>query len=77
MIKDKLKINDDKTQFILIGTRAQLQKVTIDSLVVGDSVVQCSCEATKNLGAWFDSHFYYEYPHIEDLKSWFLLSPQY
>ena len=57
MIKDKLKINDGKTQFILIGTRAQLQKVTIDSLVVGESVVPSSCEAIKNLGAWFDSHF--------------------
>ena len=56
MIKDKLKINDDKTQFILIGTRPQLQKVMIDSLVDGDSVVPSGFEPIKNLGAWFHSH---------------------
>ena len=57
MIKDKLKINDDKTEFILIGTRAQLEKVKIDSLVIGDSVVSSSSEPIRNLGTWFDSNF--------------------
>jgi hypothetical protein len=54
MIKDKLKLNDDKTEFILIGTRPQLEKVQIDSLVVGDAVVSASNEPIMNLGAWFD-----------------------
>lgn len=54
MIKDKLKLNDDKTEFILIGTRPQLEKVQIDSLVVGDAVVSANNEPIMNLGAWFD-----------------------
>ena len=29
---DRLKLNDDQTKFIVIGTRQQLSKVNIDSL---------------------------------------------
>ena len=54
MIKDKLKLIDDKTEFILIGTRPQLEKVQIDSSVVGDAVVSASNEPIMNLGEWFD-----------------------
>ena len=37
MLTDKLKlINDDKTEFMLIGTKKQLSKVNIDSLTVGN-----------------------------------------
>ena len=32
MLTDKLKLNDDKTEFMLIGTRQQLSKVNIDCL---------------------------------------------
>lgn len=39
MLHDKLKLNDDKTEFILIGTRQQLAKVDGISLSVGDSNV--------------------------------------
>ena len=35
MIKDKLMLNDDKTKFVLIGTKQQLAKVCIDTLSVG------------------------------------------
>ena len=35
MISDKLMLNDDKTEFVLIGTRQQLAKVDIDSISVG------------------------------------------
>ena len=51
MLHDKLKLNDDKTEFILIGTRQQLAKVDGISLCVGDSNV-----AAKNLGTWIDSN---------------------
>ena len=34
MIKDKLKVNDRKTEFILIGTRQQLAKVDIKGLIL-------------------------------------------
>ena len=57
VIKDKLKINDDKSEFIIIGTHAQLKKVDIDNLAVGDSCISPSADAIRNLGAWFDLNF--------------------
>ena len=57
MTKDSLKINDDKTEVILIGTKAQLKKVKIDNLAVGDSKIVPSTEAIRNLGCWFDKNF--------------------
>ena len=54
MLQDKLKINDAKTGFLLIGTRPQLKKVDIDSLKIGDSVITPSKDAVRNLGSWFD-----------------------
>ena len=58
MTKDSLKINDDKTEVILIGTKAQLKKVKIDNLAVGDSkIVPSTDEAIRNLGCWFDNSF--------------------
>ena len=35
MLADRLKINDDKTEFLVIGTKQQLAKVNIDSINVG------------------------------------------
>ena len=32
---DKLKLNDDKTEFMFIGTKQQLSRVNIDCLTVG------------------------------------------
>ena len=32
----KLKLNDDKTEFLIIGTRQQLSKVDIEKLSVGN-----------------------------------------
>ena len=57
MTKDSLKINDDKTEVILIGTKAQLTKVKIDNLAVRDSKIVPSTEAIRNLGCWFDNNF--------------------
>ena len=57
VIKDKLKINDDKSEFILIGTQAQLKKVDIDNLTVGDSCISPSTDVIRNLGAWFHVNF--------------------
>ena len=33
MISDRLMINDDKTEFMIIGTRQQLAKVEIDHII--------------------------------------------
>ena len=38
---DKLKLNDEKTEFMLIGSRQQLEKVSVAELSVGDK--RCSC----------------------------------
>ena len=55
MLCDKLKINDDKTEFLIIGTRQQLSKVHVDSLAVGDAQVW-PVQSVKNLGTWIDSN---------------------
>ena len=34
MMADKLKINDDKTELIVIGTHAQLDKISISELSI-------------------------------------------
>jgi len=39
MIKDKLRLNDNKTEFMIIGTRKQLAKVNIDGRSVGESII--------------------------------------
>ena len=39
---DKLELNSDKTEIILVGTRPQLDKIRFDHLKVDD------------IGAWFD-----------------------
>ncbi|XP_044170355.1 uncharacterized protein LOC122947345 [Acropora millepora] len=53
MISDKLVLNDDKTEFILIGTRQQLAKVDIDSISVGSYDVSPG-SVVRNLGSWFE-----------------------
>jgi hypothetical protein len=52
MITDKLKLNEGKTEFMIIGTRQQLKKVTIDQLLVGDMRV-IPVSNVKDLGVWF------------------------
>ena len=55
MIQDKMKLNDDKTEFLIIGTSQQLKKVHIDTLSVGDAIISPVLSA-RNLGAYFDSN---------------------
>ncbi|XP_068680545.1 uncharacterized protein [Montipora foliosa] len=55
MINDKLMLNDDKTEFLVIGTRKQLSKVSVSSIRVGDVDVM-PVHSAKNLGSWFHSH---------------------
>ena len=40
MISDKLMMNDEKTEFMIIGTRQQLAKVEIEHIHVGDCNVE-------------------------------------
>ena len=50
MLDDKLKLNDNKTEFILIGTRQQLLKVKVDSLCVGLKFPQSNQQKTLEYG---------------------------
>ena len=53
MVQDKLQLNDAKTEFR--GTRAQLNKVTINDLQVGEVKVS-AVHSVRNRGAWFDTN---------------------
>ena len=54
MLANKLKMNDGKTEFIIIGSRQQLNKIKFDSIKVGDSIVKC-VESVRDLGAYIDN----------------------
>ena len=51
--RDRVMLNDDKTELMLIGTRQQLQKVNLNDITVGDTVVEAK-SVVRNLGSWFD-----------------------
>ena len=55
MIMDKMKINDIKTEFLIIGTKQQLNKVNIKTLSVGNSAVAPAAMAW-NLGVLFNEN---------------------
>ena len=67
MIRDRLMLNDDKTEFLLLGTKQQLAKVDINSITVGESVVNTK-PVVRNLGSWFDSQLSMS-THISSLCS--------
>jgi len=53
MEHDKLLLNDDKTEFLIIGTLQQLSKVNISSITVGNSDVM-RLSVVRNLGVFID-----------------------
>ncbi|XP_068738659.1 uncharacterized protein [Montipora capricornis] len=55
LVSHRLMFNDTETELLIIGSKHQLSKVSIDSIKVGDSQIKPS-EAVRNLGSWFDSH---------------------
>ena len=55
MMADKLKLNDDKTELIVIETRAQLDKISISELSI-DHVKVSAVYNVRNLGTRFDNH---------------------
>ena len=65
MIKDKLRMNDSKTEFMIIGTRKQLTKVNIGGLTVGQSSV-VPVTSVRNLESWFDQNLSM-IPHINKI----------
>ena len=55
MLTDKLKRDDDKTEFTLMRMNQQLSKVNIDSFTVG-SIDVVDVTVARNLGLWFGSY---------------------
>ena len=54
MLNNDLKFNDDKTDFLIIGSSQQLEKLDNISIRVGDSNIH-PVPLARNLGCWFDS----------------------
>ena len=65
MIEDKLCLNDNKTEFMIIGTRKQLAQVNIDGLSVGESIIP-PVTSVRNLGSWFEQNLSM-IPHINKI----------
>ena len=57
MYQDKLKINDDKTEFLIIGSRQQTLKINDYTIRVGTTDIKPVSEV-RNLGSWFDCEFF-------------------
>ena len=53
MEHDKLLLNDEKTELLVIGTRQQLSKVNISSITVRNSSIMKSL-VVRNLGSYID-----------------------
>ena len=55
MLEDKLMLNDDKTEILLIGTPKELAKTSIESIKVGEVDVTL-INTAHNLGTWFENN---------------------
>ena len=54
MTKNMLKLNRDKTRYLLFGTSQQLSKINRPTFATSSDIIQLSlCE--RNLGVFFDS----------------------
>ena len=58
MLNSKLKLNPEKTQFIIFGSKRQRDKLTACFLIDILGSPLCPVDSVKNLGVWFDSDFY-------------------
>ena len=68
MLSDKLKLNSDKTEFLIMGTWQQLAEIKIENLCVGDCCVTPSSTAVKNLGSWFRFQAEHVNSHQQNLQ---------
>ena len=55
MITNKLKINDTKTEFLIIASPHLCKKLKYPDLLIGDCKIK-PCESARNLGVMFDKH---------------------
>ncbi len=64
--QNMLKLNPDKTEVTVLGTKHLLSKISITELKVGPSTVKVTCEPVSNLGALFDPIMSLK-PHVEKI----------
>ena len=74
LIEGRLLLNDDKTEFLVIGTRQQLNKLSPSVLHVGDHTIDPSVNV-RNLGSIFDNSI--GFSHRSNLQDRFLSYSQY
>ena len=55
MRRNFLKLNDDKTEVLLIGSRQQLSKIALPGVTVGESLI-APATAVRDLGSVFDTY---------------------
>ena len=55
MAKNHLKLNDDKTEVLILGTKQQRAKVTPKPLKIGNAKIPPSQKPVRNIGALFDA----------------------
>ena len=68
MRQNKLKVNESKTEFVVMGTKRNREKANIKQLRVGDSIVDSS-PAARNLGVTIDESLSFERHITEVVRS--------
>ena len=66
MSQNKLKLNNDKTEIILFGSKKHLAELNIKSLSIAGTDVSVASEPVRNLGAMFDSQLIMA-PHVKSI----------
>ena len=54
MQENFLKLNDDKTEFILLGSKYSVNNLPVINIKIGNNIIN-SCTSLRNLGAYFDN----------------------
>ena len=67
MTSNYLKLNDDKTEVIIVGTKAQLRKSNINAIDVCNSKIAVK-NSVKNIGVYIDSELTMKY-HVNHISS--------
>ena len=66
MISNNLILNEDKAEFLILGTKQQLAKVNNDNIKVGSANVS-PVAVVRKFGSWFDSQLTMS-SHISKLR---------
>ena len=68
LVKNKMKMNGDKTQFLLIGTRQQLAKQSLDSLSVENFTVTPAISLKNFLGNGWTLNYRWRHKSIKSVN---------